>query len=146
MRLTYRGASYEAHNNPLEARESDILSLSQQQRRCRTVQEHRYPLRYRGTRYMTDPVATALSTPSVGATAMTYRGIKYVREADGSTHLDEFRNCTVPHTTLGALRQLSKVHQENLRLNLERRLEAARSRGDAGLVQLLEVESKQLAL
>lgn len=146
MRLTYRGASYEAHNNPLEVRESDILSVNQRERRCRTVQEQRYPLKYRGTRYMTEPVATALSVPAVGETAMTYRGVKYVRAADGSTRLDAFRNCTIPHTTLGALKQLSRVHQENLRLNLASRLEAARSRGDAGLVQLLEVESKQLAL
>jgi len=149
MRLTYRGASYERNASPLEVRESDILSKNwQNQQQCRTLQENLYPLTYRGVRYTTDQVATALSTPmSRSAQTLTYRGVKYVRNANGSTQLaPSTETSSVPNTTMAALKELSRIHQENLRQNLARRLQAAKARGDQDLVNLLEAESKQLAL
>ncbi len=149
MRLTYRGASYEYNTSPLEVRESDIFRAQQEaQRRCRTLQENRFPLIYRGSRYTTDQVANALSTPATRTSqTLIYRGVKYVRHADGTTQLAAADRCEmIPHTTLGALREISRVHEANLRRNLERRLQAAKARGDQNLITLLEAESQQLAL
>lgn len=146
MRLTYRGADYES--SPLEVRETDIYRRHQQPRQyCRTLQESGLPLSYRGIRYTTDSVATALSSPALRtAQTLSYRGVKYVRKTDGSTGLVASSVVTVPNTTMAALRELSRVHQENLRQNLARRLQTARARGDQELVKLLEAESEALAL
>lgn len=43
-----------------------------------------------------------------------------------------------------AITQLSAVHRENLRKNLQRRLEAARARGDEALIRQLEAEASYL--
>lgn len=146
MRLTYRGASYEY--NPLEVRESDIFSRNwEAQRRCQTLQENRYPLTYRGARYTTDQVAAAFSVPSVKTSqTLQYRGVKYVRKPDGTTQLTSPLRDVVPNTTAVVFKELSRVHQDNLRRNLERRLQSAKARGDQALVSLLEAEFKQLAL
>lgn len=145
MKLTYRGASYE--HNPLEVRESDIFSHNREaQRRCQALQQNRYPLTYRGARYTTDQVATALSAPSVRTSqTLQYRGVKYVRNLDGTTQVS-LKQEVVPNTTAVVFKELSRVHQDNLRRNLERRLQSAKARGDQALVGLLEAESKQLAL
>lgn len=148
MRLSYRGASYDYNTASLEVRESDIFSHNREaQQRCKTLQENRYPLTYRGVRYTTDQVATALSTPMLRAPqTLSYRGTKYVRNVDGSTQVAPSAQLSVPNTTMAALRELSRVHQDNLRQNLARRLQAAKARGDQELVSMLEAESKQLAL
>ncbi len=41
--------------------------------------------------------------------------------------------------------QLQAVHRANMLASLERRMEAARSRGDAHLLELLEAERRQLS-
>jgi hypothetical protein len=148
MRLTYRGTSYEYTNSPLEARESDVFNQQREaQQRCKTLQENRYPLTYRGVRYTTDQVATAMAmaTPRTPQ-ALTYRGVKYIRNVDGTTQFAPAALPAIPNTTLAALREVSRVHQDNLRQNLARRLQAAKARGDQNLVSMLEAESKQLAL
>lgn len=43
-----------------------------------------------------------------------------------------------------AMQQAAQMHRDNLRKNLERRLEAARSRGDEALVRQLEAEANYL--
>lgn len=149
MRLTYRGASYEYNSAPLEVRESDIFSHNwEAQQRCKTLSEKSYPLTYRGVRYTTDQVATAFSAPVLRSPqTLSYRGAKYVRNVDGTTtQIVPSVQPSVPSTTMAALRELSRVHQDNLRQNLARRLQAAKARGDQELVNLLEAESKQLAL
>ncbi len=149
MRLTYRGASYEYNTSPLEVRESDIFRAQREsQRRCRTLQENRYPLIYRGSRYTTDQVGVALSTPApCTSQTLIYRGVKYVRNADGTTQLAAAdRSEMIPQTTLGVLKEVSRVHEANIRRNLERRLQAAKARGDRNLIELLESEFQQLAL
>ncbi|MDX2229424.1 MAG: DUF4278 domain-containing protein [Leptolyngbyaceae cyanobacterium bins.349] len=151
MRLNYRGASYEYNTSPLEAQESDVLNRDAQ-KRCRTLQENAYPLTYRGTRYTTAQVAAALSAPaSRTAQTLAYRGVKYTRQPDGTTQLmpseqGTLEQVTVPNTTAALLKEVARVHQDNIRRNLERRLQAAKLRGDQTLVSLLEAESKQLAL
>lgn len=42
------------------------------------------------------------------------------------------------------LTQTTQTHRANLRRNLERRLEAAKARGDENLVRLLEAEANYL--
>lgn len=42
------------------------------------------------------------------------------------------------------LAQTAQLHQMNLRRNLERRLEAARARGDENLVRMLEAEANYI--
>ncbi|WP_193365092.1 hypothetical protein [Neosynechococcus sphagnicola] len=39
------------------------------------------------------------------------------------------------------LKQVSETHRINLRLNIQRRLEAARAKGDESLIQQLEAEA-----
>lgn len=146
MRLTYRGASYEYNTSSLEVRNSDILNHNQQAQRCRTLQENNYPLIYRGVQYTTAQVAAANSMPIVRTTqTLTYRGARYTRYPDGTIGAASERQ-VVPHTTTAVLKELSRVHDENIRRSLERRLQAAKQRGDQSLVSMLEAESKQLAL
>ncbi|MBE9205453.1 hypothetical protein IQ244_02675 [Nostoc sp. LEGE 06077] len=45
---------------------------------------------------------------------------------------------------LQAVRQTKEVHRQNLRKNLEHRLEVARSQGDERLINQLEAEMKYL--
>lgn len=40
--------------------------------------------------------------------------------------------------------ELARTHKENLRLNLERRIEAARQRGDETLLRQLEAEAQYI--
>jgi hypothetical protein len=42
--------------------------------------------------------------------------------------------------------ETNKIHLDNMRRNLERRLQVAKSIGDSHLVNLLQEESKQLAM
>ena len=45
-----------------------------------------------------------------------------------------------------AARQAAQTHRQSLRLSLQRRLEAARARGDERLIRLLEAEANYLRL
>ena len=45
-----------------------------------------------------------------------------------------------------AAKQAALMHRQSLRLNLQRRLEAARARGDRHLIRLLEAEANYLRL
>lgn len=40
--------------------------------------------------------------------------------------------------------EVSRVHRENLQRNLQRRMEAAKARGDQALVRMLEAEANYL--
>jgi len=149
MKLTYRGTSYEYNTSPLEVRNTDVLNRHQQAQRCQTLQENNYPLTYRGVRYTTAQVMAANSAPIARtAQTLTYRGVSYTRRPDGTmtAATSQRQAVAVPHTTAAVIKELSRVHDENIRRNLERRLQSAKQRGDQALVQLLEAESKQLAL
>ncbi|MEY2976789.1 MAG: hypothetical protein ACO3NK_11080 [Prochlorotrichaceae cyanobacterium] len=43
-----------------------------------------------------------------------------------------------------ALKNVSQTHRDNLQKRLDRRLEAARARGDQSLINLLEAEANYL--
>ncbi|EKQ69082.1 hypothetical protein OsccyDRAFT_1691 [Leptolyngbyaceae cyanobacterium JSC-12] len=149
MKLSYRGASYEYNHSPLEVRESDILTHNRStQQHCQTLQENCYALTYRGNRYTTNQVIAALSTPaSYTPQELRYRGVKYIKNpVDGTTQLAiALQGEATPETTIAAVREVSSIHRDNLRRILERRLQAARERGDQSLVSLLEAESRELA-
>ena len=49
-----------------------------------------------------------------------------------------------PQVSEKILHEVSAIHQENIRRNLERRLEVAKARGDQSLIRQLQVESQQL--
>ncbi len=85
-----------------------------------------------------------------------YRGIAYssrpfIPKVENSPHRQPNalgNGCPVPlpFPRQAAMSEISQTHLENLRRNLERRLEAAQARGDEQLIQLLKQESQQLAL
>jgi hypothetical protein len=152
MRLQYRGVRYDYTVPSLETREAEILRASQAaQRRCRTLQEGNYPLIYRGVRYTTEQLAAADATPVARSSqSLTYRGAHYTRNADGtiaaSTGSQSVSNVVVPSTTAALAKQLSRVHHDNIRRNIERRLQAAKASGNQSLVAMLEAESRELAV
>jgi hypothetical protein len=51
---------------------------------------------------------------------------------------------TVNTNRLKVFKETAQLHQINLRRNLERRLEAARARGDENLIRLLEAEAEYI--
>jgi hypothetical protein len=150
MRLIYRGANYEYNSPALETRETDLLRRHQgAYQRCKTLQEASYPLTYRGVRYTTDQVAEALlSTPTLRTPQrLVYRGQQYIKHPNGAIETVVAEKATrVPDTTAELFREVNRVHQENLRRNLQHRLLMAKQQGNQALVSLLEAESKQLAL
>ena len=148
MRLTYRGVNYESSQPSLESREVDVLRSRETNRRCQTLQENALPLTYRGVRYTTDQVAAAISSPvATTSKPLIYRGVKYVKTESGKIRpVDVMDSTMIPQNAALAFREIGKVHRENLRLNLERRLQSAKEKGDQTLVRLLEAESKELAL
>lgn len=60
----------------------------------------------------------------------------------------EFTSLTLGMSSMNRNRpnaaELSKLHRENLQRNLQRRIEAARSRGDEALLRMLEAEASYL--
>lgn len=150
MRLIYRGASYDYNSPSLETRETDLLRRHQgTYQRCKTLQETSYPLTYRGVRYTTDQVAEALSsTPTLRSPQkLVYRGQQYLKHPSGAIETVVAEKAVrVPNTTAGLLKEVGRVHQDNLRRNLQHRLQIAKQQGNQTLVNLLEAESKQLAL
>jgi hypothetical protein len=56
------------------------------------------------------------------------------------------KTCSVPCPPPIIENQISQVHLDNMRRNLERRLKVAQANGDEDLVKLLQKESEQLAM
>lgn len=130
MKLSYRGASYDYNQPTLEITEGEILGKYRGSTwRCHTLKEVPTPqpaanLTYRGAHYVTGNGAQA--------------NLNYQKQAKKMEEIVK-----IP-STLSAPREIARIHQANLQRNLERRLQAARLRGDQTLVQLLEAESNQL--
>lgn len=130
MKLSYRGASYDYNQPTLEITEGEILGKYRGATwRCHTLQEVPTPqptanLTYRGTRY---------TTGSGSEAGISYQ--KQVKKTEAAVKIP---------STLSAAKEIARIHQANLQRNLERRLQAARLRGDQTLVQLLEAEFNQL--
>lgn len=150
MKLIYRGASYEYNSASLEVREVDALRHHHNaHQRCQTLAEANYPLIYRGATYTTAQVAQSLASVTVSGSPqlLTYRGVQYTRNANGIVEFARSAKASLaPKTITSAFIEATTVHHENLRRNVQHRLEVAKGQGDQNLVTQLEAESKQLAL
>ena len=131
MKLSYRTAHYDYTPPTLEVTESEILGKYRGVTyRCNTLKEMPVPqpdreLSYRGVAYHTNPSVEACRR-SVGRSSL--EGAQAVRQLH--THASP--------------KAVHEMHLNNLRRNLERRLRAAKERGDQRLVEMLESESRQL--
>ncbi|WP_421658783.1 DUF4278 domain-containing protein [Leptothermofonsia sp. ETS-13] len=131
MKLSYRGVNYEYQPLTLEVTENEILGKYRGVNwRCHTLNEMPVPqadrvLKYRGVAYHTNRNVETCQADSTQSARP--RAIKPVAASAVVTR-----------------KAIEETHRENLRRNLERRLQAARERGDQNLVNLLEAESRQL--
>lgn len=134
MRLSYRGIDYEKEIPILETNENEIGGKYRGQDWSYRYPRHIPQLKpklyrqYRGTAYSTYPVAKEGDsfTPNWNETGI-YDSVALFSKTIVSD-------------------EVSQIHLENMRRNLERRLQTARENGDENLIELLEKESKQLTL
>lgn len=134
MQLSYRGTYYERQSNPLEVQEGEIAG------------------KYRGQDWKYHyPRHIPQSPPKL---YRQYRGVTYsTRPLSGEERtvypLSSKENacsvvCPSPQPIIE--NQVSKIHLDNMRRNLERRLRIAEENGDEDLVTLLRKESEQLTV
>ncbi len=134
MKLSYRGNTYEYSQPTLEVTEGEILGRYRGAYwRCRTLAElpiatESHVLQYRGVSYASNPT-TGIRPVEV---AQNWRPRAVAQSSKPSVDT--------------ASNELARIHRLNLQQRLERRLQAARERGDTALVSLLEAERKTLAL
>ena len=127
MKLTYRGVQYDSTQGAIDDRFD--------QRR------EPFTLKYRGTSYQLSPrtVAEADAIPTYHL--LTYRGHDYwvqrpMRPANARP---------VPvRSSRDRISEVERQHQANLLRNLERRIEVARQKNDAALLDALEQERRQI--
>lgn len=140
MQLTYRGAQYNYTPRSAEAaQETNVF---------RAIRPS-YTLHYRGAVYTVDPNGEpALPFVHPGANLM-YRGVAYtLNGGDRATATVQTRAAVVSskprHQKASNDAEFVMTHRNNLRTNVQRRLQIARERGDQNLVSLLERELQQI--
>jgi len=124
MKLSYRGVNYDKAPSTLEVTEGEIGGMYRGQN-----------WRYQYPRH----IATPLPIHN-----LKYRGVPYGSGqpiATTSAKTDIIRN-----EREQVLDEWTNLHLENIRRSLEHRLQVAKANGDQNLIQLLEAESKQMAL
>ena len=137
MELTYRGVNYKPNPPALELTEGEIggkyrgANWKHHYPRHIPVPQPMVDLKYRGVAYCTgDPV-------DVEAVFLRRR----YASAEASATPEEM-------STVGSrqrvMDKLTNTHLANIRQNLERRLQAAKAKGDRNLISLLEAEAKQI--
>lgn len=135
MKLSYRGVSYESEPSILEMNQGEMGGKYRGQQ-----WQYRYPkhipqvqpklyMQYRGVTYSTRSVPRTVNSP-VAQSELTGTFCPVPVKKDYQV----FRN------------EMAKTHLENIRRNLERRLQVAKESGNDNLVNLLEKESEQLAM
>lgn len=135
MKLTYRGVTYEREPTTLECCEGEIAG----QYRGQDWQYH-YPRhipqippklfrQYRGVSYSTRPIPYPESPPVVQPDDRNSCPISPKGQKNKGVFVDE----------------TAKIHLNNIRRNLERRLKVAQANGDEDLIDLLQQECQQLA-
>lgn len=135
MKLSYRGVSYEKDSSILDIIEGDIggkyrgNDWKYHYPRHIPQQQPKLYRQYRGVSYSTRPLTSGESPPmadtSTTATSCAV-SLKYPRKI--------------------VTNYASQTHLDNIRRNLERRLQVAKAKGDESLIELLEQESQQLTL
>lgn len=133
MKLTYRGASYDYEPPTIDMMEGELGGKYRGQPwrvsypRHIPVPQSAVELKYRAVSYNTGDVENAgIPAPAAPATNVPIWAVS-PRSAS--------------HTVVS---EVSQIHRANICQNLERRIEAAKARGDKQLLQMLEQESQQL--
>ncbi len=135
MKLRYRGVTYEREPSTLEVIEGEVGGKYRGEN-----WHHSYP------RHMTH----LRNKPS-----MEYRGVAYSSISHGvqsntiaTSSVEEKACCCSVYLpkqpVFTVINEAAKIHWENIRRSLGRRLEVAEASGNKNLVSLLEQESKQL--
>ncbi len=136
MKLCYRGVEYDYTPPVLEVTESELIGRYRGKTQHFSYVKHiPFPqaeadLSYRGKAYHVNRQGHAeapASTPDL---------------AQGSRFHPVFDSVAAARRTL--LQESARVHQENIRRSLERRMSVAQSKGDKELVRQLEEEMHQL--
>ena len=133
MKLTYRGVTYEQSRCSLEMKEGEILG------------------KYRGMPVHERVLASPIERPEMDSVELTFRGGSYLSPQVKVAVRSQVAPLVAPSCPI-RLPQLSQVispdlgnvHLQNMRNNLERRLQAARAKGDEQLIRLLQQESQEL--
>ncbi len=133
MKLTYRGVSYEHIPVTLEVNEVDIIG------------------KYRGQAIRRHVLTQELQRPEVESALLHYRGSNYkvMQPVFSSTRKEApSASCPVRLPQLSKLvnSDIHSVHLNNMRSNLERRLQMARQKGDEQLISQLQQESRKLMI
>jgi len=134
MKFSHRGANYDDALSMLEVTEREIGNMSRGQKREFTYVRHipePLPLRNRQFRSVTYCTAQPTASESTVATP------RVITVSDRTSLTCKKREL---------LDELMNSHLQNIQRSLEHRLQVARAKGDQKLVQLLEAESKQMAL
>lgn len=152
MELIYRGATYNY--------EPSQISADNTGRPVRPAQRFQAPYQviYRGLTTLVNPEAVPNWAENLPANFnLMYRGvaIQVDRNVNGraiataqpvsAARVDSTAQSNVTVAATDSNPTLGKVHQANLLNNVQRRLDAARERGDTALVALLELERQQIA-
>jgi hypothetical protein len=128
MKLTYRGVDYSYEPPTLDMVDGDIGGVYRGHPWRLAYPRHVpvqpvHQLKYRGVAYTTGNVADAQVPVSVPVPSI-FAGLKPNQEV---------------------VSEVAQIHRENICQRLEKRIQAARARGDKQLLQMLEDESKQLS-
>ncbi|MBR8828720.1 MAG: DUF4278 domain-containing protein [Gomphosphaeria aponina SAG 52.96 = DSM 107014] len=134
MKLSYRGVPYATESLKLEINEGEIVGKYRGQNWRYHYPRHipqlkpKIYMQYRGVAYSTCPLPK---------TAITQLLVQEITEK--TCPLPIIKRCKEQENS-------AQIHWDNIRRNLERRLEVAKAKGDEHLIQMLEQESKQLSL
>ncbi len=144
MKLIYRGNTYDY--DPTEYRHDNAGRPVKPAPRLQAP----YTLMYRGATHHVDPTVPKTQPSLPRAYELMYRGETYHvdRDAQGNlTTLTQAANAPRKPISARVFQQnVSQLHQANLLSNLQRRSQAAQERGDQTLLDLLEVERKQITI
>jgi hypothetical protein len=134
MKFSHRGANYDDALSMLEVTEREIGNMSRGQKREFTYVRHiPEPLPLRNRQFRSVTYCTAQPT----AAESTLTAPRVITVSDRTSLSCKKREL---------LDELMNSHLQNIQRSLEHRLQVARAKGDQKLVQLLEAESKQMAL
>lgn len=134
MQLSYRGNSYSYNPAFVEMTETGEMG---------TYRGQSYPIKY--------PRHIPVAQP---ARNLTYRGVSYRTNSAGvaapSTSRSaeapvEARKATVTPIRRTATKSYDAVHRMHIQRRLHQRMEAARARGDQQLLNLLEIEMREVS-
>ncbi len=141
MESTYRDNNYEPNQFNVELIEGEIgveyqaTNWKQKYPRHIRVPQPKIDLNYRGVESTTDaPIdleVNLLQREYIAANSVAVPGKNEVVPTKSSRQQ--------------VLEELNQTHLNNLRRNLERRLQVAREKGDENLIRLLEAEFEQIA-